>query len=66
MQSIYGYFDGNTCVPLDKNIFKKNQKVIITALDFSEENVSDFTSFFGSINFSKDPLDIQKEMRDEW
>ena len=66
MQSIYGYFDGNTCVPLDKNIFTKNQKVIITALDLPEENVSDFNSFFGSINLSKDPLEIQKEMRDEW
>ena len=66
MQSIYGYFDGNTCVPLDKNIFIKNQKVLITALDFPEENVSDFNSFFGSINLSKDPLEIQKEMRDEW
>lgn len=67
MQSIYGYFDGNTCIPLNKDIFTLNQKVIITALDSSEENIlSDKSEFFGAINLSKEPLDIQKEMRDEW
>ena len=33
MQAAAGYFDGNTCIPLDTRIFKPNQRVIITALD---------------------------------
>ena len=67
MQSIYGYFDGYTCIPLIIDIFTLNQKVIITALDSSEENIlSDKSEFFGAINLSKEPLDIQMEMRDEW
>ncbi len=28
-----GYFDGNTCIPLDPKAFRPNQKVIITGLD---------------------------------
>ncbi len=33
MQAVAGYFDGNTCIPLDSKIFRPNQRVIITALD---------------------------------
>lgn len=38
MQAVAGYFDGNTCIPLDTKIFKPNQRVIITALDEFEQH----------------------------
>lgn len=33
MQSVYGYFNGESFVSVEKVIPKKNQKVIITILD---------------------------------
>ena len=33
MVAVHGYYNGAVCVPLEKEHFFMNQKVIITALD---------------------------------
>ena len=49
--AIQGYFDGTSCIPLEKNRFLPQQKVIITALDeFIEPPKMKLSDFFGCMD----------------
>ena len=67
MYAVQGYFDGNVCIPFDKNIFSNRQKVIITALDdFVEENTipeNSAVDFFGMWQDRKDMQDVDSYVR---
>lgn len=72
MESVYGVFDGSVCVP-NKNIFSKNQRVLITALDSSvqsseedeERLIKERNELVGKVSFDSfgDPLEFQRKMR---
>lgn len=47
---VHGYFDGNTCIPLEKACLLPKQKVIITALDeFIDSPKARLSDFFGCV-----------------
>ena len=51
MISLQGYYDGNTCILLEKSRLLPKQKVIITALDeFFEPPKVKLADFFGCID----------------
>ena len=51
MIALQGYFDGSTCVPLEKDRLLPKQKVIITVLDeFMESPKMKLSDFFGCID----------------
>lgn len=54
-------------VVLEKNIEKVEFEKILTKINLSKKPKGvDTTQFCGIIKLKKDPLTIQKEMRDEW
>lgn len=67
MYAVQGYFDGNVCIPFDKNIFSNRQKVIITALDdfIAETKVSENSEvdFFGMWKDRSDMQDVDTYVR---
>lgn len=76
MQSVYGRFDGNVCIPVDKNVFSQNQKVLITALDEKDEKydsdraeaIKRRNKLIGSLKENSsfgDPLEFQRKVRSE-
>ena len=51
MIALQGYFDGNTCIPLEKSKLLPKQKVIISALDeFIDTTETKLSDFFGYIS----------------
>ena len=67
MLAVAGYFDGNTCVPLDTRIFKPNQRVIITALDefvpqktLKKESVAKILDELTGVIHSDKPMSIKE------
>jgi len=54
MITLTGFFDGSTCIPLEKADIKQNQKVIITVLDefVQDKDKNQKLSYFGALRSS--------------
>ena len=60
------YYDGNTVKTVDDYKFSKNQKLMITVLDESEEKkMSDIKSLRGSLSQYANP-DLIKNEKNAW
>ncbi len=53
-------------IELPKEYENKKLEVIILQLEDAEEKQNDFSEFFGKLQWTGNPLEEQKKLRNEW